>query len=115
MNNDLLEALKDLNDYILSLDLIKEYKYYEKQISLNTELKEIEEQLKQMQKDIVNKKHQGEDCTLLIKKYTELKEYYISHPYINNYLNLKEEVNELLQTIKNDINKQLELNLKNSK
>ncbi len=112
MNNHLKDAIIDLNEYILSLDIVKEFKYYDYLIKNNSQLHEMEERLKLMQKDIVNKKYKDEDCSLLIEQYNELKNHYMEHPYIHNYMILKEEVNELLQNIRSDINKQLEINLK---
>lgn len=102
-------AVKDLNEYILSLDVVKEFKYYENIIRNHPELKEIEKTLKQMQKDIVNHKHLSEDCDNLIQDYYKLKDHFESHPYVYNYLNLKQEVNDLIQMIQNDINTQLKI------
>ena len=109
LNKSLETAVKDLNDYILSLDVVKEFKYYENIIQNHPELKVMEDTLKQMQKDIVNHKHSGEDCDNLIQDYHKLKDQFENHPYVYNYLNLKQEVNDLIQMIQNDINTQLKI------
>ncbi len=109
MNKDLSLAIQELNEYILNLDIVKEFQYYEKLVLENDELKTIEITLKSMQKDIVNKKHRNEDCEQLVNDYQKLKNHFENHPLVYNYLMLKQEVNELLQTIQNDLNRQLKL------
>lgn len=107
MNKEIYEKSKALNEWILSQDVVIEFKKLEKYIKEHDELRLLEETLKQMQQDIVNKKHLGEDVTELIEDYENAMESFSNHPIIHNYLSLKNEVNELLLTIENDIKKQL--------
>ena len=107
MNKDIYDKAIALNEWILSQEVVQEFKTLEKYILEHEELHLLEESLKQMQQDIVNKKHQGQDTTQLIEDYEEAMNAFSSHPVIHNYLLLKEEVNELLLTIEEDIKKQL--------
>lgn len=115
MNKNLEIAVKDLHDYIQSLEVVKEFKYYENIIHNHPELKDMEMTLKQMQKDIVNYKHLNQNCDELIESYYQLKQQFENHPYVYNYSNLKQEVNELIQMIQNDINAQLKKAESNAK
>ena len=107
LNKDIEEKAIVLNRWILSQKVVQEYQKYEKLIVEHQELKQQEDELKAMQKEIVNKKHQGMDCTQLIKDYESKKESYDQHPLVYNYLSLKQEVNDLILRIQDDINEQL--------
>lgn len=99
---------KKLNREILELEVVSEYKRYEQLINSNEELKLLENELKDLQKLIVNKKAKQEDDVVeVIKVYQDKKEYYENHPLVVNYLYLQNEVNELLQTINQQINQAL--------
>lgn len=104
-----IESLANkLNKEILELDVVCEYKRYEQLINSNEELKLLENELKDLQKLIVNKKAKQEDDVLeVIKVYQDKKNYYENHPLVVNYLYLQNEVNELLQTINQQINQAL--------
>ena len=105
------QAAQAINDYILNQEVVKEYKQYEAMLQSNTELKELEEKLKLLQKQIVNQKaNQDPNVDETIAKYQGLKQYFDQHPLVVNYLYLKEEVDQLLQEINNRIN--LELSIK---
>ena len=70
--------------------------------------KRLEKELKVLQKKIVNQKaRQDDDVTKTIQEYQEKKEYYENHPLVVNYLYLQNEVNEILQTINQQINNAL--------
>lgn len=107
MNKYIEEKARVLNQWILSQEVVQEYQKYEKLIQEHQELKQWEDELKRMQKEIVHKKHQGIDCEQLIKDYMMKKESYDHHPLIYNYLSLKQEVNDLILKIQDDINEQL--------
>ena len=107
MNKEIYDKAVALNEWILSQEVVQEFKILEKYIHAHEELHLLEESLKQMQQDIVNKKHQGDDTVQLIEDYEKKMDEFSSHPVIHNYLLLKDEVNELLLTIEEDIKKQL--------
>lgn len=108
MNKDIYDKAKALNEWILSQEEVKEFQRLEKYIKEHDELRTLEESLKLMQQEIVNRKHAGEDCKELIVEYEKAMDSFSNHPIVYNYLSLKEEVNELLLTIESDIKKQLE-------
>lgn len=108
MNKDIYDKAKALNEWILSQEAVIDFQRLEKYIKEHDELHRLEESLKSMQQEIVNKKHAGEDCKELIEVYQKTMDSFTNHPIVYNYLSLKEEVNALLLTIENDIKKQLE-------
>lgn len=99
---------KELNDYLLNLEVIKEYQKYERLIDQDNEIKELELKIKAYQKKIVNQKaNQDETVVKTIDEYQKLKAEFENNPIVVNYLYLKEEVNEILQFINSYINGQL--------
>ena len=105
------KAAKDLNNYILEQEIVKEFKLYDKKIKENKELRELEEKIKLLQKQIVNQKaKQDSSVSETIAIYQQLKAQFDEHPLVVNYLYLKNEVDQLLQEINQRIN--LELSMK---
>ena len=95
------ELARKLNQEILALEVVQEYQKYEK-------LKQLEKELKVLQKKIVNQKAKQDDrVTKTIREYQEKKAYYENHPLVVNYLYLQNEVNEILQTINQQMNNAL--------
>lgn len=97
-----------LNEKILNEPVVQEFKKYERLIQKNEQLKNDEIWLKQLQKKIVwQKAHQDEDVQQTIAEYQKKKAEFESHPLVVNYLYLKQEVDDLLQSINAMINNQL--------
>lgn len=107
MNKDIEQKAKALNEWILNQEVVKEFKKYESLMKEHKELLDLEEELKVLQKRIVNDKYQGINNLDIIKEYENKKNYFDNHPIVSNYLTLKQEVNELLLQIQEDINEQL--------
>ena len=98
------ELARKLNQEILALEVVQEYQKYEKLVLNDEKLKE----LKVLQKKIVNQKAKQDDrVTKTIQEYQEKKAYYENHPLVVNYLYLQNEVNEILQTINQQMNNAL--------
>ena len=96
------ELAQKLNQEILGLEVVQEYQKYEKLVLNDEKLKQLEKELKVLQKKIVNQKaRQDDDVTKTIQEYQE------NHPLVVNYLYLQNEVNEILQTINQQINNAL--------
>ena len=94
------ELARKLNQEILALEVVQEYQKYEKLVLNDEKLKQLEKELKVLQKKIVNQKAKQDDrVTKTIQEYQEKKAYYENHPVVVNYLYLQNEVNEILQTI----------------
>ena len=108
-NTDKIEELaQKLNQEILDLEVVQEYQKYEKLVLNDEKLKQLEKELKVLQKKIVNQKAKQDDNVLnTIQEYQEKKAYYENHPLVVNYLYLQNEVNEILQTINQQINNAL--------
>ena len=102
------ELAQKLNQEILDLEVVQEYQKYEKLVLNDEKLKQLEKELKVLQKKIVNQKAKQDDDVLnTIEEYQEKKAYYENHPLVVNYLYLQNEVNEILQTINQQINNSL--------
>lgn len=102
------ELARKLNQEILALEVVQEYQKYEKLVLNDEKLKQLEKELKVLQKKIVNQKAKQDDrVTKTIQEYQEKKAYYGNHPLVVNYLYLQNEVNEILQTINQQMNNAL--------
>lgn len=102
------ELARKLNQEILALEVVQEYQKYEKLVLNDEKLKQLEKELKVLQKKIVNQKAEQDDrVTKTIQEYQEKKAYYENHPVVVNYLYLQNEVNEILQTINQQMNNAL--------
>ena len=102
------ELARKLNQEILALEVVQEYQKYEKLVLNDEKLKQLEKELKVLQKKIVNQKAKQDDrVTKTIQEYQEKKAYYENHPLVVSYLYLQNEVNEILQTINQQMNNAL--------
>ncbi len=107
MNNQIKLKAKALNQWILEQEVVKEYLRYAKMVENNDEFKQLEEELKQLQQEIVNQKHHQSHCDNLLHEYELKKKSFDENPILYNYFILKQEVNDLLCRIQDDINEQL--------
>ena len=89
------ELARKLNQEILALEVVQEYQKYEKLVLNDEKLKQLE------------KAKQDDRVTKTIQEYQEKKAYYENHPLVVNYLYLQNEVNEILQTINQQMNNAL--------
>lgn len=107
MNQLIKEKAKALNQWILNQDEVKEFQKYENALQKHPEILQLEDELKALQKHIVNQKNQGNDCSKIIQEYQKKKKEYEENPLVYNYLQLKQDINLLLSQIQDDINEQL--------
>ena len=107
MNPDTFKKATQLHDWIMDQEVVKEFQKYEKIISSHPEFKIMEEELKELQKQIVIKKHHGDDVSDLIVSYQKKKQDFDENPILYNYKVLKEEVNDLLNQIQGTIREEL--------
>lgn len=107
LNQLIKEKAKALNQWILNQDEVKEFQKYENALQKHPEILQLEDELKALQKHIVNQKNQGNDCSKIIQEYQKKKKEYEENPLVYNYLQLKQDINLLLSQIQDDINEQL--------
>lgn len=98
MNKSLIIA-KELHEELLNHPLVIEYKKYKEIINSNPKYKSIDLELRSMQKDIV--KNYSEE---LVNEYKEKKDKFLNDEVVAKYLSLKEELNNLLNTLQDIIN-----------
>ena len=90
---------------LLENEDIQRYKRIEKHINTNKELKAKFNELKAIQKQLVNAKHIGkvEAIKSFQERYDECLEAIESYPLMSDYLALQSDINEVVQTIINII------------
>lgn len=86
------ETAQEIKDYLLSLPEVKEY------IALKKDY-ETDEKLNELKKLIIRAKNENR-----MDDYKSLKKEFDEHPLVNNYLNAKEEVKNILKEISNILN-----------
>ena len=101
MNNELRLQLDKVKELIKNHPDIKEYNALAIQVNNSTFIKEKEDLLKRMQKELVhltndNKNKEYEELKI---KYQQLKNEFDEYPLYANYLQAKEKVNDLLTQV----------------
>ena len=83
--NRSLDCAKQLNKYLLNLDVIKEYQKYEQLIHQDDKIEKLEAKMKAYQKKIVNQKSkQDETVVKTIEEYQKIKDEFENHPLVVN-------------------------------
>lgn len=96
--NNLTDLAFKLNQEILNHPLVKEYQSLENKVLNDDKLKNIDYELRKAQKEMVEHSTK-EDYQYYQDKYVELKDYANENPLFQNYIILKEEVQNLLNQI----------------
>ena len=74
------ELARKLNQEILALEVVQEYQKYEKLVLNDEKLKQLEKELKVLQKKIVNQKAKQDDrVTKTIQEYQQSCSYYYNY------------------------------------
>ena len=98
MTKELNKAL-ELHNELLNHPLVIEYKKYKNLVNSNPKYKELDIELRKMQKDIINNYSEEH-----VNEYKKKKEEFLNDPILSKYLSLKEELNNLLITLQDIIN-----------
>ena len=104
---NLLNKIDDLVDTIKSSDEYKRYLELEDKVKNNKEIMSLINEVKDIEKSIVNSKSKKDTESLkkeLDNKLTKLEGY----PLYNEYIELQEEFNNLFGTIKDKLNNYFE-------
>ena len=104
---NLLNKIDDLVDTIKSSDEYKRYLELEEKVKNNKEIMPLINEVKDIEKSIVNSKSKKDTESLkkeLDNKLTKLEDY----PLYNEYIELQEEFNNLFGTIKDKLNNYFE-------
>ena len=105
-NNQIINLAQKINNELLDLPLIKEYQKLEKIISNDKILSNIDYEIRKAQKEMVEHSTK-EDYLLYQDKYVALKETTKENPIFQNYISIKEEVQDLLNQVSSIIKKDL--------
>lgn len=105
VNSEIKKVAKELNQMILSSQEYQNYHDYETMIKNNPSLHQIEEKLKQLQKQIVNARyHESDELENLKQEYENLMNVFSTNPLVCNYISELESLNDLLQYINHYLN-----------
>ena len=101
MNSELKLQLNKVKELIKKHPDVKEYNALAKQVNESTFIKEKEETLKKMQKELVHltNDNKNKEYEELKHKYQQLKNEFDEYPLYSNYLQAKEKVNDLLTQV----------------
>ena len=97
--NNIEKEIDNLFNELESSNLYKNYKKVKKQLEDNTEIKQLLNEIKRLQKIVVNEKDKQVELELK-KLYKTLDNY----PLYQSYLSIKEELEEELQNISFTLN-----------
>ncbi len=105
MNN-----IDELKNYINNLEETKRYKELEKYIDNNEKIKLKFAELKEKQKQLVNAKefNQLKQAKIYEDEYNKIKEELFNMPFVEEYVELVEIINEKLDLIANEIENKLD-------
>lgn len=108
LNKEIKELALKINEELKNEEVVKEFFKYQDAIN-KSNLEEIEEEIKLLQKRIVNAldENKMDEYQKLKEEYYKLKSEYDNHPLLVNYKYLAESVNDLLQQIAFIIYKEL--------
>lgn len=108
LNKEIEELALRINEELKNEEVVKEFFKYQDAIN-KSNLEEIEEEIKLLQKRIVNAldENKMDEYQKLKEEYYKLKSEYDNHPLLVNYKYLTESVNDLLQQIAFIIYKEL--------
>lgn len=106
-----MNELKTLTNMLQEHKLVKEFKVLEKAVNENENLKESLSELYELQQEMVQLKHLEKFKMYEIVKetYNKKRKKLENDPLVVNFLELQEEVNNLLKQIKFIIEKEIEI------
>ena len=101
MNNELRLQLDKVKELIKNHPDVKEYNALAIQVNNSTFIKEKEDLLKRLQKELVHltNDNKNKEYEELKHKYQQLKNEFDEYPLYSNYLQAKEKVNDLLTQV----------------
>ena len=105
-NDRIIELAQQINQELLNLALIKEYQSLENKVLNDETLKNIDYELRKAQKEMVENSTK-EDFHIYQNKYVKLLDIAKENPLLQNYISLKEELQELLNQVSSLIKKDL--------
>ncbi|MDE6047274.1 MAG: YlbF family regulator [Anaeroplasmataceae bacterium] len=106
--------MNDLKEAFQQEAVVKRIHELENYIDTNIELKEKMQNLKLLQKQMVNAKEYGQSkqYALYNDEYQKLYQQILDYPFVEEYLDLLEEANQMLITVTNIIETKINLKLR---
>ncbi len=109
-----MNFVNEIKAHLTDTPLIQRIKHLEKILDSNPQLKDLVHSLKDAQKKMVNAKefHQTRQYEVYKSEYDQIYERILDFPFVEEYLSLLEEANDVLLNLTNlietKINKELE-------
>ena len=103
MNNKIIKEVDKIIDYIKKSDTYKDYIFLEDKLSKHDKANSLINEVKKYQKILVKKELNKEDISDLENKINSNLEELNKIPLYVEYINKQEELNDLYQQIKNNL------------
>ena len=100
--NDILKDVEELKNKVLNSDEYKNFKKYEQVLDNNEEINAIIDNIKKLQKQIINKEDKNQNID---KEKIELETLYKkldTYSDYNNYINSSKKLNEIITNIQKE-------------
>lgn len=101
--NDILVKTEELVETIKNSDNFKKYKELKNELSKDSRIMNLIEEVKQLQKKIVKEKSKGNDITFIQNELNNKIDALESYPIYLEYNDLQSELNIQMQVIKDSI------------
>ena len=103
--NSIIKDVEELKDLLIESEEYKNYNDSLKRIELNKEINEVINNVKKLQKEIVNKTSKKEDTKLLNKELNNLYDKLFSISEYKEYIDNSKKLNELITSIQKNFEK----------
>lgn len=103
--NNIIKDVEELKDLLIESEEYKNYNDSLKKVELNKEINEVINNVKKLQKEIVNKTSKKEDTKLLNKELNNLYDKLFSISEYKEYIDNSKKLNELITSIQKNFEK----------
>ena len=103
--NNIIKDVEELKDLLIESEEYKNYNDSLKKVESNKEINEVINNVKKLQKEIVNKTSKKEDTKLLNKELNNLYDKLFSISEYKEYIDNSKKLNELITSIQKNFEK----------
>ena len=103
--NNIIKDVEELKDLLIESEEYKNYNDSLKKVESNKEINEVINNVKKLQKEIVNKTSKKEDTKLLNKELNNLFDKLFSISEYKEYIDNSKKLNELITSIQKNFEK----------
>lgn len=107
VNNKIIEKVVEIVDIVKNSDLYKDYINVSAKMEKNKDIRDLINDIKRIQKQIVKEEYKGMDISSLEYDLNEKLEKLDTYPIYLDYKELQEQLNEEIQMIREKIEKHI--------